>query len=486
MCFLNWLNWLNWNKKSKKCDCSTQDKLIKELSERRESKSNQGIFDPFEKDYARLVHSCFVRRLQAKTQIFSLNSCDFYRTRLTHSLEVSQLSMGILHHIKNTSTGCMDKSLLPSDLGVMSLGLAHDIGHPPFGHSGENMLNACVYNASQGCFEGNAQNIQIVTSLGDYQNDFGMNLTRRTLLGMLKYPVSFASATNDASEYFNKFSKDGSSPVKPPKCFYDESESAIMWALEPFHENLTESYLKYEDYTSKLNTSKKMTLDCSIMEQADDISFGVHDLEDAIYLKMVHRGDWESDIVNSVDCKFIERVLKYKYKETEPCNIESITNYLFSSDSRKRKKGISRLINCLVRCCYVKQNDWAFEAFSEYQTIMHHNVVMEADAHYFIKKLKDFIMKHVVHSYQVRTFMFKGQNVIKDLFEAYYNDYERTMKKSKIKKLNDQIQGKSDHEIEKIKAIFVRDYIAGMTDSYAIKCYDRLFTPAYDSMFDAL
>lgn len=464
-----------------------QKKLIEDLKARKDQVTNHGISDPFEKDYARLVHSCFVRRLQAKTQIFSLNSCDFYRTRLTHSLEVSQLSMGILHHIKTSSTGVMDEKLLPCDLGVMSLGLAHDLGHPPFGHSGENMLNKCMYDACQQCFEGNAQNIRILTSLGEYQEQHGMNVTRRTLLGIIKYPISFSDAIKDASSYISEVKQDTQFPVKPPKCFYDDSESEIRWALEPFPKKLKEAYFSYDDCSDELNTSKKKTLDCSIMELADDISFAVHDLEDAIYLNMVQREDWQQEVVENIDCQFIENILKIKHKETEPSTIESITEYLFSKNTQKRKKGISRLVNCLVRSCKIESNPWAWSAFTEYQTIMHYNVKMDQDAKTFLEKLKKFILKHVVQSYQVRSFMFKGQKVIKTLFDTYFEHYEETMKKSKIEKLNKILKSaKNDHERSRIKAVFIRDYIAGMTDSYAIRCYDRLFTPAYDSMFDAL
>ncbi|WP_033933640.1 dGTP triphosphohydrolase, partial [Vibrio cholerae] len=136
---------------------------------------------PFQRDRARILHSAAFRRLQAKTQVHGTSLNDFHRTRLTHSLEAAQIGTGIVAQIKLKQPEF--RELLPSDSLIDSLCLAHDIGHPPYGHGGEIALNYMMRD--HGGFEGNAQTFRIVTSLEPYTEHHGMNLSRRTLLGLL-------------------------------------------------------------------------------------------------------------------------------------------------------------------------------------------------------------------------------------------------------------------------------------------------------------
>ena len=118
---------------------------------------------PWQVDRSRIIHAAAFRRLQAKTQIMGIGLNDFYRTRLTHSLEVSQIGTGILRHLKTQHS---DFNHFPSTGLLETLCLAHDIGHPPFGHGGEVALN--FFMRDQGGFEGNGQTLRIVTKLGEY------------------------------------------------------------------------------------------------------------------------------------------------------------------------------------------------------------------------------------------------------------------------------------------------------------------------------
>ncbi len=150
---------------------------------------------PWQRDKARILHSAAFRRLQAKTQIMGVGQNDFYRTRLTHSLEAAQIGSALTAQLRKQlafqesfqgdSTELL--ALLPEDSLIEALCLAHDIGHPPFGHGGEAALDLCM--ATQGGFEGNGQTLRIVGKLEPYTAEGGMNLTRRTLLGLLKYPI---------------------------------------------------------------------------------------------------------------------------------------------------------------------------------------------------------------------------------------------------------------------------------------------------------
>lgn len=169
---------------------------------------------PFSRDRGRILHSAAFRCLQAKTQIHAVGENDFYRTRLTHSLEVAQIGSSLVSQLRFIDAFehlshqlQMDKSelqkqlkpLLPSNDLIESLCFAHDIGHPPFGHGGEIALNYMMRH--HGGFEGNAQTFRLLTKLEPYTPQSGMNLTRRTLLGIVKYPTILDIASPQYGEF---------------------------------------------------------------------------------------------------------------------------------------------------------------------------------------------------------------------------------------------------------------------------------------------
>ncbi|MGE0651472.1 MAG: deoxyguanosinetriphosphate triphosphohydrolase family protein [Alphaproteobacteria bacterium] len=158
------------------------------------------------RDYARLIHSAAFRRLQGKTQLFPNHESDFFRNRLTHSLEVAQIAKSIGIKINNTETYFKKH---PIDVDLLELaGLAHDLGHPPFGHNGEAALDECMQH--DGGFEGNAQTLRIISTLEKRQTRLsqgtlpvqvnadgkdiraGLNLCYRSLASVLKYDHQIA------------------------------------------------------------------------------------------------------------------------------------------------------------------------------------------------------------------------------------------------------------------------------------------------------
>lgn len=139
--------------------------------------------DDYSRDRARIIHSASFRRLQGKTQVLGLGESDFYRTRLTHSIEVAQIASGVADFLRDKYKNDEDiNKYIPTQNLIEAIALAHDIGHPPFGHGGEYALNYLMRD--DGGFEGNAQNIRICTKLGEYSDDNGLNLTRRHCLGL--------------------------------------------------------------------------------------------------------------------------------------------------------------------------------------------------------------------------------------------------------------------------------------------------------------
>ena len=191
----------------------------------------------FARDRARILHSSALRRLAAKTQIHTAGTDDFLRTRLTHTLEVSQIGREL-----GDAFGC--------DADLVELGcLAHDIGHPPFGHNGEAALNAVM--ADHGGFEGNAQTLRVLTRLesktfDEAENSLGLNLTRASLDATMKYPWNQSQ--------------------NPLKFGYYQDDSRIF------------SWIRSV-------TSEGQCFEAQVMDWADDVAYSVHDVEDAIVAK---------------------------------------------------------------------------------------------------------------------------------------------------------------------------------------------------------
>ncbi|MGF1753908.1 deoxyguanosinetriphosphate triphosphohydrolase family protein [Vibrio makurazakiensis] len=409
---------------------------------------------PFQRDRARVLHSAAFRRLQAKTQVHGTSVNDFHRTRLTHSLEAAQLGTGIVAQLKKKQPEY--RSLLPSDSLIDSICLAHDIGHPPFGHGGEVALNYMMRD--HGGFEGNAQTFRILTRLEPYTEHHGMNLARRTLLGLIKYPA-LLSMTN---------AKQQAEPVKhqrqlrakdwmPAKGIYDHDTELFDWVLDPLSEKDKQQFsqLRFSELAdTQHNKTLFKSLDCSIMELADDIAYGVHDLEDAIVLGLVTRSQWqtaEKELLAAEEPWFIS-------------NLESVSEMLFSGKQHQRKDAIGGIVNALLTSISIDKVPTEFE-----NPLLAYNAYLESGMEKSLTVLKRFVSQFVIQIPQVQVIEYKGQQIIMDMFEALSADPERLLP-SNIKEnwLNESEESK--------KMRVIADYISSMTDGFAQRLHQQLFS----------
>lgn len=410
---------------------------------------------PYQRDRARVLHSAAFRRLQAKTQIHGTTVNDFHRTRLTHSLEAAQLGTGIVAQLKKKQPEF--RELLPSDSLIDSLCLAHDIGHPPYGHGGEVALNYMMRD--HGGFEGNAQTFRIVTQLEPYTEHHGMNLSRRTLLGLIKYPSLLSQVqARLQSEPVKHQRQLRAKDWMPAKGIYDHDEELFNWVLEPLSSN-DQQLLKQKrkSHTEPLehNKTKYKSLDSSIMELADDIAYGVHDLEDAIVLGSVTKAQW------------VESAYPHLKEMADPwiCeHLDSITEMLFSGEQYRRKDAIGGIVNALLTSISIKRVDEDFE-----NVLLAYNAVLEPSMDATLDKLKHFVSEFVIQVPQVQVIEYKGQQIIMDMFEAFSADPERLLPLP-IKK---QWQL---HDDESRKMRVIADYISSMTDDLAQKMHQQLFS----------
>lgn len=412
----------------------------------------------YRRDRSRVIHSAFFRRLQGKTQVLGLGESDFYRTRLTHSLEVAQIAGGITEHLSKKP--CIERyaEWIPDQNLIETIGLAHDIGHPPFGHGGEVALNYMMHD--KGGFEGNAQTLRICTKLGEHSDKNGLNLTRRALLGLIKYPATYAKVVNQ-QVYTNEKAPLNIDSYKPPKCIFDCDESEFTWVISPFPDDI-EKFISIQTFEGKHGSTMYKSLDATIMELADDIAYGVHDLEDAFALNLVDERQWRVDV---------EEVIKRADNNHELANeMDQITANLFSRTNKIRKKSISRLVNYFITSCTIEER----KMFKD--NLLELKATMASDAHQQLKIFQDFVYTNVIRSPEVQTLEYKGQQMIIKLFEAISENPSRLLPK-KYYTIYEQ-QGKSPRVI--------CDYLAGTTDEYATRLYHKIFTPSNGSIFDRL
>jgi dGTPase len=398
----------------------------------------------YSRDKARIIHGAGLRRLQGKTQVMGAGEGDFHRTRLTHSMEVAQIGLGLFEGLTKRKDIEIPEKLVPfttHDRSVITAACyAHDLGHPPFGHGGERALHERM--KYHGGFEGNAQTIRLLVKLEKYYENRGINPTRRVLLSVLKYPVDF-----------DAYPEEFQTKEKPPKCYYHSESEIIKWALEPFPVPDRIEFQKLQEVDGKFKP-KHMTFDASIMECADDIAYCTHDLEDIVARRLVGQ-------------KLLMEKVETIDLNGSTLKIDDFTN-LFK-DSHERKRFIGKLVNLLMTNTKIVCLDSFEHPLLKYRLSINDDLKSVTD---FLRT--DLTYGMVISKPEVQMLERKGQRIISALYDEYISDPSQLIPKWEKMDSNDPVARR------------VSDYIAGMTDSYATKIYHRLFTPGIGSSRDEL
>lgn len=398
--------------------------------------------DEYQRDRARIIHSAGFRRLQAKTQVMGVGEGDFHRTRLTHSIEVGQIGEGLLAHLHMRYRDNAEiRSWLPRVDLVLTSCFSHDLGHPPYGHGGEKALHSRM--ADKGGFEGNGQTLRILTRLEKFKAHQGINPTRRLILAVLKYPIAYSCFDKEAHR------------KKPPKCYFDSERPIVNWALEPFIPGEKEFFT-----TARIKGKPAhRTFDATLMECADDIAYGVHDLEDIVARRLVKK----SDILAG-----LQKVFE-TYGREYGLTIKQFEDKLFSGGA-ERKDLIGYLVNLFITAAEVTEH----KEFSH--PLLKYRVEIPSPFADLLEALKDITYDLVIKRAEVQQLERRGQRIIESLYDEFVNDPERLIPKDAWEYLD------ASDSIERR----VCDYIAGMTDPFAEKIYRRLFVPGFGSSSDEL
>ncbi len=359
---------------------------------------------PFQRDRDRIIHSSAFRRLKSKTQVFVYHEGDHYRTRLSHTLEVSQIARTLA------------RALLVNEDLAEGIALAHDLGHTPFAHAGEVVLEKCM--EPYGGFEHNDQSLRVLTKLErKYHRWSGLNLTWETLEGVVKH----------------------NGPVT----------KAVPVTLAEVQ--------KQTDL--QLSTFASIEAQCAAI--ADDIAYNNHDVEDGLRAGMFTLKDIEGVTL----MRDILATIRKSYPDIED-------HYLI-------QEMIREMIGAMVQDVLAQsQANLRTLKPSSSDDVRHAGKAMVAFSPAMlanVNQLREFLRERMYRHHTVMSIWTKSQRIVTDLFSGFMKHYELFPESWRGRV--EEAGGKTD---EKARARIVCDYIAGMTDRYAIREHERLFDLYWD------
>lgn len=360
----------------------------------------------FRRDCDRVIHSTAFRRLKHKTQVFVFHEGDHYRTRLTHSLEVAQIARALARQLG-----------LDEDL-TETLALAHDLGHPPFGHAGERALDACLKGF--GGFDHNAQSLRVVTTLERRYPAFdGLNLTWESLEGIVKHNGPLTDRAGNAIGRYR--------------------ETGVPIAL-------AEYVRKYD-----LELWSHASVEAQVAALADDIAYDAHDIDDGLRAGLFMIDDLKAapaiaNMIAAIDKRFPGLDEPRRGAEL----IREIISYFITAVVAETQGSLDRAQPATNEA--VRQLGSAVAGFS-------------ADAEQTERAIKAFLWERMYRHPRVVRIMDEAETVVRDLFARY--------RQNPAELPADWSPGGNGNAIANERKI--GDFIAGMTDRFALTEHERLF-----------
>ncbi len=339
----------------------------------------------FQRDRDRILHTTAFRRLEYKTQVFINYEGDYYRTRLTHTLEVTQIGRTIA------------RALGANEDLVETICMAHDLGHPPFGHSGESILNELMHD--HGGFNHNHHSFRIVTEIEHRYPQFpGLNLSWEVLEGIVKHETE-----------------------------YDRTD-----ALE-------------------FDPQLRGHLEAQITNVADELAYTSHDLDDGLRSGMI-----TTDMLSGIELwdKVVEKF------EPNTCQLDELTRHQIIREL------IGLEVNSMIQSSSETINRRGINTLQDLQLLPYNVVGFDESMRQRNRVLKDFLFKNMYRHYRVVRMQKKAERILSELFRAYSS--EPTMLPPQFQ---EQIETKG-------KERTICDYLAGMTDRFAVDEYQKLFDPS--------
>jgi dGTPase len=367
---------------------------------------------PFRRDCDRVIHSTAFRRLKHKTQVFVFHEGDHYRTRLTHSLEVAQIARALARHLG-----------LDEDL-TETLALAHDLGHPPFGHAGERALDKCL--KAYGGFDHNAQTLHVLTALEHRYPEFdGLNLTWESLEGIVKHNGPLAERSGaPAGRYIESGVPAGISD-------YNRKYDLELWSFA--------------------------SLEAQVAAFADDIAYDAHDIDDGL-----RAGLFEVDDLKAVP--LIGEIIA-----------EIDAHYPALDDIRRGAELVRELISYLISTVFSEAGKRLAAAKPQSADDVRHFhqplIAFPADVAREEAEIKAFLKARMYRHKRVMRVMGDAEQILFDLFARY--------QQSPGDLPPEWVEGK-ESETAAERARRIGNFIAGMTDRFALIEHQRLFDSTPD------
>ena len=420
------------------------------------SEAESNTRSPYQRDRDRIIHSTAFRRLEYKTQVFVNHEGDHYRTRLTHSLEVSQMARSICRSLG-----------LNEDLAE-ALALAHDLGHSPFGHAGEDALAEAM--EPFGGFDHNAQTLRIVTSLEQRYADFdGLNLTWETLEGIAKHngpvikpsprslfnffkaftPAKILSKTTSKEELYGGPPSLGQADVTVRLSRKQREEAG---AAVPQPDQKLPRWLTEYNERHNLELETYASAEAQVASLADDIAYNNHDIDDGL-----RAGLFTIEQLSAVPAvgKIFNDVRAQHPKIDEARVIHEAIRRL-----------INRMVTDLITQTMQNIKSESIQTVDDIRRLGKPVVAFSPDMQDTNLKLKAFLMEHMYRHYKVNRMASKARRVVKELFNFFIAEPDC---------LPTAWRSIAGAPKTAKTATVVADFIAGMTDRFALDEYRRVF-----------